>query len=159
MANIITTVHLTDIQKEVLCKISASPTPQVAYETLSQVPSSVSDNYATARDTLEHIGLISVLEGTVEVTDKGREVMRDENLIDDTDELTELGQQLADANTEKAKEQPPQQSASPEGMAPGGLPPMEDQMGGMGLESLQLMRAINARANQAQLIVESSCKR
>jgi hypothetical protein len=124
MTRILTTIHLSDIQKEVLAKVFASPTPHVAWSELLDVSSEIESNVSSARDTLGNLGLLYVGDGELKVTDRGREVMREENLIDEIGELTEDGQRYASIDRQAPKS--PSQ----------GLP----------MESLQLIRSIHDQA-------------
>lgn len=148
MTRILTSIHLSDIQKEVLAKVKAAPNTTMAWEEIIGVSADVDNNYAAARDVLGNLGLLKVGDGELEVTQKGEEVMKDSNLIDDMGELTDVGRELASNNTQQA-----QQSAQPN-------PPAEDNfdmgggdmdgndMGGMGdfsLESISLIRELNQR--------------
>ena len=161
MTRVITTIHLSDIQKEVLCKVQASPNPQIAWETIADTESKVDDNFSAAKDILGKLGLLNVGEGTLEVTEKGIQVMVDENLVDDMGELTDVGQQLADKNREEQPDEPDREGQ--EQMPPGGDDMQGlDMMGGlegggaggeMGggmdmppMESLSLFRSINESA-------------
>lgn len=141
MARILTTVHLSDLQKEVLAKVHAAPTPQVAWEEISGAAAIVDDNLAAARDVLGNLGLMVVGDGTLEVTPNGEEVMKDENLIDDMGELTEQGQELAGINRDAGEQKP----GGEEQPAP------EPEMGGeedlgLPMESLTLLRSIHEDA-------------
>ncbi len=95
MARIITTLHLSDIQKEVLAKIKAAQNPHMAFEVIQSVNSDIDNNFVSARDTLGNLGLLYVADGELEITEKGEEEMTRENLTDETGALTEFGQQLA----------------------------------------------------------------
>jgi len=85
---ILTTLQLSGVQKTLLAKITAAATPEVAYEQISD-----GRNFVANRDTLKRLGLISFEEGSASVTEAGKKVMRDENLMDPSDQLTKDGQQ------------------------------------------------------------------
>lgn len=88
----LSTIHLSDMQKSVLSKIIGSATPETAVEEISD-----GRNMVANRDILLKLGLIQTTERDAVVTDAGKEVMRDENLIDDSDQLTQDGQQYSQA--------------------------------------------------------------
>lgn len=104
MARILTTIHLSDIQKEVMAKVKTAPTEQVAWEEISNTASEIDQNFAAARDMLGDLGLLTIGDGELSVTDKGEEVMKDENLVDEMGELTDEGLALAD--TERGEHPP-----------------------------------------------------
>lgn len=140
MARILTTIHLSDIQKEVLAKVKASPTSQVAWEEVTNAAHDVDQNFAAARDVLGNLGLLEVGDGTLEVTNKGEDVMRDENLTDDMGELTDEGRTLASIDRAAIPNQP---EAPPDGANPN-----QDEFGGLPMESLSLIRDLNERAEE-----------
>ena len=88
----LSTIHLSDMQKSVLSKIIGSATPETAIEEISD-----GRNMVANRDILIDLKLIQTTEKDAVVTDAGKEVMRDENLIDDSDQLTQDGQQYSQA--------------------------------------------------------------
>lgn len=99
---ILTTIRLSGTQKAVLTKIIASSTEEQAYEQISD-----GRNLVAARDILKKLGLIEFEEGSATVTDTGKQVMKDENLLDDSDQLTDEGQQFAQSDgTTEIKQQP-----------------------------------------------------
>lgn len=102
MATVDTPTHLSSIQKEVLAKIIAAPTPSLAWEAVTaNVASDVERNFTAARKVLEDLGLISRNdEYELEVTETGKQAMKDAYLIDDREQLTNVGQQLATKNTQ-----------------------------------------------------------
>lgn len=137
MARILTTLHLSDIQKEVLAKTKAAPNPQLAWEEVTGAKEATDDNFAAARDTLGNLGLLTVGDGTLEVTDKGLEVMKDAGLTDETGELTDEGQQLAAGDQEQPAMPPPDEGGE-----------MDMGMGDeLSFESLSLLQTIHEDAN------------
>lgn len=147
MARILTTIHLSDLQKEVLSKVMAAPNAHVAWSELLDSAESIDDNIAAARDVLGNLGLLKVGDGVLEVTDKGIEVMTDENLIDETGQLTELGRQLAQIDRDQPQ-QPGTQYSTPPGDTADVPPPPggNEELGGLPMESLSLLRTINEQA-------------
>ena len=83
---------LSIAQKTVLTKTLSAPTEKVAGEEISKNPKLV-----TARDMLTQYGLLDYDKSTgkAKVTDKGLEIMKEENLIDEMDELTPEGEKFA----------------------------------------------------------------
>ena len=119
-AQTLTTIRLSDVQKMVMTKIIGSATPETAHEEISD-----GRNLVAARNILGKLGLIEFTEGTAAVSAEGKKVMKDENLIDDSEQLTSDGQQYS-----QAKEPSDLKDKDQEGMAPpeGGEP--EDELGG-----------------------------
>ena len=95
MARILTSIHLSDIQRAVLTKVFAAPNGQVAFEELASAPENIDSNVAAARDMLSRLNLLTInnSDDTIEVTPLGIEVMQDEYLIDDMQQLTDKGNQ------------------------------------------------------------------
>ena len=88
---ILTNIRLTQHQMKVLAMIAASPEGIVPDEDISK-----DRNMTAARQLLTKLGLITNDgEDKYSITDSGAEVAKDENIIDDTGQLTELGNQLA----------------------------------------------------------------
>lgn len=83
-------IRLTDNQGRVITKIIAAPTPQVAAAEISQ-----GQNLVAARNELMALKLITLVDGAAEITDMGMTVATQENLIDDTGQLTPRGEELA----------------------------------------------------------------
>lgn len=100
---ILTTVRLTEHQKTIMAMIFASPEGNLPDEDISKGP-----NLKQARDLLVKLGMITNDgENKYSVTDKGQKIAKDENIVDDTGQLTELGQGLAYPDEEnKAPEKP-----------------------------------------------------
>jgi phage gp45-like len=122
---LLTAMHPTDNQKRVLAKIAAAPTPTVAASEIS-----ADANLVAARNLLMKLGMITYTDGNAEMTDQGRKVATDENIIDQGGELTQAGQQLAYSDSQG--QQTPDNGASPPAGADAGLDSMAgpDDMGG-----------------------------
>jgi len=104
---VLTNVRLTQYQMTVLAMIIASPEGIAPDEDISKGP-----NLTSARTMLTKLGLITHDgDNKYSVSEIGMKVAKDENLIDDTGQLTELGNEKAYANQEKA----PSVSAGPGG--------------------------------------------
>lgn len=84
-------MRLNNSQLGAIASIAISPTPEMAYGTLTGARNSVSD-----RNALERAGYINVndQDRTATLTDSGQDVLRSENLMDDTGELTERGEEI-----------------------------------------------------------------
>lgn len=89
-------------QKEVLAKIRGAATPETAAANVSQ-----DAHLVAARDLLVKLGLIEVQDGQASITPRGEEVMRNQNLIDETGQLTPEAQQMVSG----AKEAQPTQES------------------------------------------------
>lgn len=137
---------MNDIQKEVLAKVKAAPTPQVAFEEIAGKPERIDDNFASARDSLTELGLLEQGEGTLEVTDKGLEIMKDENIIDDMGDFTEEGDDLVGKERGKEPAVTQQGAEGGAGMTPGLGPEAQGAEGGLPMEGLDLIREMQERA-------------
>lgn len=80
----------TNHQKQVLTKIIAAATPQLAATEVSK-----GRQLVAARDMLIKLGLIKIDDNKAEVTDLGKEVMTNQNLIDNMGSLTPEGEKIA----------------------------------------------------------------
>lgn len=83
-------VHPTDNQKRILAIIASSPTSAVADQEIA-----TNQNMIAARDLMMKMGLITVSDSEVALTDQGAQVAVDENIIDDNGQLTKMGQAYA----------------------------------------------------------------
>ena len=92
MTQLLRSLRLTTNMQKVMAKILAAPTPAAAAAEISK-----GQNLVAARDILMKIGLITYKEQPDEatVTDQGQQVLRDENITDESGQLTDQGQQLA----------------------------------------------------------------
>jgi len=104
---VLTNVRLTDYQMKVLAMIIASPEGIAPDEDISKGP-----NLTSARTMLTKLGLITHDgDNKYSVSETGMKVAKDENLVDDMGELTELGNEKAYADDKQA----PSVSAGPGG--------------------------------------------
>ena len=128
---IMSSVHPTNSQLRVFAKISASATPKVAGEEVSK-----DVNVVAARNMLVRLGLITLNNGEAELTQQGSQVAQDENIIDQTGQLTQRGKALAYTNSSD------QQDNDTTGQQPetGQLPPDGDQ--GLSLEGFTLLKEL-----------------
>ena len=90
---VLSSIHPSNNQRRVLAKIIASPTPKVAGEQLEH-----DQNMTAARDALIKLGLVNNDDHQVTLTDKGTQLAQDENIIDQSGQLTYKGKQLASTN-------------------------------------------------------------
>lgn len=93
LAAINSAVRLTDTQKSVLVSIYAAPTAETAYDTTTG-----SENVIQARQQLRGMGLINVDDSgqRAGITDAGQEMLVNNNLIDETGQLTDEGTGMVD---------------------------------------------------------------
>lgn len=138
-------VHPTTNQKRVLAKIAAAPTPVVAGTEISK-----DANLVAARNLLMKLGLITFADGSAEMTEKGQQVAADENIVDQSGELSSVGQELAytDAQGNKTGDQA---AATPPAPPPGADQAMPQMGGGqqaaggddgLSLESFSLLKEL-----------------
>lgn len=97
---LIPNLRLTEFQKKVLAKIKAAPTPKVAGEEISS-----GEQLVAARDALLKFNpsLIEFIRGEASLTSYGEKVLKDENIVDDTNGLTPVGKDLAYDEEEKTE--------------------------------------------------------
>jgi hypothetical protein len=134
---IMSAVHPTANQKRVLAKIAASPTPAVAAQEISK-----DANLVAARNMLMKMGVITFATGQAALTDRGTQISTEENIIDQSGQLTPAGQELAYTSSQgtpdKDQTGKPVQQATPAGQPPTGAPPG----GGLSLESFSLLKEL-----------------
>ncbi len=93
-------------QKIVLSKTKAAATPQVAASEISK-----DRHLVTARNMLVRLGLLALGDNKAIVTQQGEEVMKAQNLIDETGSLTPEGQKHASGDEKpQAQQQNPMES-------------------------------------------------
>jgi len=141
---ILTNVHLSDAQKLVMAKIKAAANANVAAEQARN-----STNLAAAQKSLSKLGLVQVDDTGATLTDKGIKTMTDENLMDESGELTTEGQRYADAKdlealSKKDTEQPSEEPVAPDvdGDGAGDAPLTDAPIS----EAMSLFKDINAMA-------------
>lgn len=88
---ILTNVRLSDSQKIVMARAIIAETPQIAYENINE-----GINLRAAALELHKLGLLNYDADDTYVTESGKDVLRDENIIDETDQLTEDGERYAE---------------------------------------------------------------
>lgn len=134
---IMSAVHPTANQKRVLAKIAAAPTPMVAGEEISK-----DANLVAARNMLMKLGVITFTNKEAALTDSGTQIATEENIIDQSGQLTATGKQLAYTNTQGESDSdqaagPDQVDQSPPG---GAMPPPPE--GGLSLEGYSLLKQL-----------------
>lgn len=105
MAFLQRTVHLSQLQKELLAKVKAAPNPKMAFEIISSAERDIDDNFASARQTLEKLNIISNINDTLQINNE--EILKDEGITDDSGELTDYGRELASKDRNEANDQTP----------------------------------------------------
>ncbi len=86
-------LNLTNTQKAVIVYMHTAATKEMAYSILTGAR-----NAGTARDALERTGYIIANDErkTASLTQRGVEILTSENLVDDTDTVTDRGKELID---------------------------------------------------------------
>lgn len=87
-------------QKRVLARIVSAPTSRVAATDMNG-----NQNLVAARDMLMKLGMVSLLNGEMELTDRGMLVAQQENIIDQTGQLTPDGEKLVYGNQPETQEE------------------------------------------------------
>ena len=77
------TALLTDTQKAVLLIAHISPTGEMAFSNTSS-----SENLVTARDSLNRLNAVIIGDNVLKLTDRGDDMLKYHNLVDDMGELT-----------------------------------------------------------------------
>lgn len=94
-------IRLSDIQKEVMATVQASPNETVAAEEILNG----GQNYVGAKDVLVKLGLLNFYDNQATITDDGKDMMRKLNLIDDSDQLTDEGQKHVNKDDDQEGQQ------------------------------------------------------
>jgi hypothetical protein len=89
------TAVLTDTQKAVLCLITVSNSPKMAFDGIS-----ASKNLAYAGEDLRKLGIVTITNNTVSITPLGTELLQQHNLVDGGDMLTQDGKDVLAASQE-----------------------------------------------------------
>jgi hypothetical protein len=84
-------VSLSHHQRYVLLQIKLSDTPTLAFERINQSEADIQ-----SRDLLHRLGFIRLSESQAELTNSGERAVTQYGLVDDTGEVTEIGQELLD---------------------------------------------------------------
>lgn len=98
----LTALSLSETQKAILCKIFAAPDIP---DKMGKKIDLADDREVTSKQMLEDMGLITIdpESGLATITDKGTEIMQQENLIDETNQLTAVGQDYVTPPEEQNK--------------------------------------------------------
>ena len=89
-----TNIRPTQNQKQVIAKIAASPTPQVA---AGEISSNV--NIVAARNQLMNLGIVAFADNQATLTALGGQIAVEEDIVDQSGQLTANGQKLAYGQT------------------------------------------------------------
>lgn len=108
MQNQLTSITLTNNQKQLLVRMQMAPTPLLAGKEVRNGQQSME-----AARVLIDLGLIEYGDEKANVTDLGKQQMRDENLIDQSDQLTPYGDQVKNSQTAGTQTAPPPESQEP----------------------------------------------
>lgn len=139
-------IHLTSSQKMVLSKITASANAVVASEQARG-----NANLTSAQNLLIKLGLLRVDDEGVHITDKGNSAMKDENIVDSSGSLTDVGKSLSgakdlsDLNKGNDNEEPTAPDIDGDGK---GDAPLTDSPVG---ESFQLFKRVALMADAKRL--------
>lgn len=87
--SILNTLRPTTFQRQVLAHIAAAQSPKIAAENISK-----NQNLVAAREILAKLGLITFSDRAATITDTGLRLAVEENITDESGELTDVGQQL-----------------------------------------------------------------
>lgn len=90
-------IRLSDNQKRVLVRVSQAPTGL-----LGATEAGRDEKLATARDMLVKLGLLDYDGDVATVSDDGMKAMQDENLVDESGDLTDEGQKWLDDDEKPA---------------------------------------------------------
>lgn len=117
---VLTTLRLSETQKIVMSRVINAPNEYIAYENVNEGP-----NMVAALKELVHLGMMEAGDGTLTMTDSGMSVLQNENIVDESGQLTQDGMKYAEMKgpSEKGGDQePPQPTETPE---PGEMPQEE----------------------------------
>jgi hypothetical protein len=89
------TALLNDTQKAVLIITLVSTSPEIAYRTTGQ-----SKNLGVARDALNKMGMVSIKQEGLTITNRGKSMLRYHNLITDSGKLTDEGDETLNKITD-----------------------------------------------------------
>lgn len=125
----LTALSLSETQKELLCKIVAAP--EIPEKDGKKIDME-NDHHVSARNMLEQLGLITIADQTefIQLTDKGNEVMQEENLVDGSGQLTSVGQEYSTRSTDVSN--PPAPPGNPQASGDMAGVPSTGEMGAGG---------------------------
>jgi len=134
------TITLSTFQKQVIALIVAARTPKVA-----AVDIAANHNLQTARDILAKLGVITFTDADAHLTDKGTQLAVEEDIADESGQLTDAGQALVGNNTPPAPAMPGMDDmgmGSPEDDALDIPPPPPAATGGQRVEAYTLLQSL-----------------
>ena len=94
------TIRPTTFQQQVIASIIAAETPKMAATQIA-----ANQNLQTARDLLAKLGIITYTEIDARLTERGTQLAVEENIADESGELTDHGQSLISG--QQQQQQPP----------------------------------------------------
>jgi hypothetical protein len=89
------TAVLTDTQKAILCLITVSSSPKMAFD-----GTNASKNFIHAAGELNRLQMISIRDNSVEITQLGKQMMQHHNLADGGNMLTQDGKDILSSSQE-----------------------------------------------------------
>lgn len=104
---LLSTIHPSTTQRKVLAIIASAATPKLAVANLN-----VSQNLIAARDILAKLGIITFDQSQAALTSAGHQLAVDENIIDQSGQLTDDGSALVSTDGPQAQ-QPMQPEPAP----------------------------------------------
>ena len=126
-------LKLSQYQSKLLLMAKTAQTPEIAAEQLSHEDEATRGNLVGAKQQLLKMGLIEATPNSITVTPKGVQVMKDEFLIDDSEQPTEeKGKPILDQAQQKEPTSPP---PTPGQEAPAGPGPAAPEGGGGEMET------------------------
>lgn len=84
-------ISLSSMQKYILIAIHTSDTPVLAFDRIRDTESDT-----VASDMLSRYGFIKLYDGQAELTGKGQQALISYGLVDESGEVTDVGQEIVD---------------------------------------------------------------
>lgn len=132
---LLNTLRPTTFQKQVLAHITGAPTPKLAAANIA-----TNRNLMAARDMLAKLGIITYSDAGAALTDKGITLATEENITDETGQLTDEGSKLIAPPGQEQPGQEQQPPADPTNIEPG--PDATGVGGDVSLESFSLLKEL-----------------
>ena len=95
----LTLIRLTNTQKAVLLNIYSAQTPELAFDSTTGTLSSMN-----ARNFLIKNALVQLNGNQLRITTAGSDVLENNGLLDETGQITDIGQQLHDAYEQQSQQ-------------------------------------------------------
>lgn len=92
------TAVLNNTQMAVLLLVKIASSPQKAYADTNKT-----ENLVTARETLVKMGLMRIGDSMLVLTDEGENMLQYHNMVDDTDMVTDEGNEILDTVMDVSK--------------------------------------------------------